>query len=227
MRNFAVGDEVLVIFPVPPNIVNKKLSTVWKGPFRITKILPNHVIEIKSTSRSKPQIVHTNRVCLFNHLEDVIANSEDKIQEVEQQDIPAREDESKQVHFTDDDDNDDDDDKDYHNEDDINDVNPIQPVQLQQPQPDTNSLNQTPICLATAIQANMYFRRVGWINPNPSYGHIHLSIDLSQIETHLNDMKTTIEHFRNNLQNIHHPLVKVRAQTFIKHSLEEANMLGI
>lgn len=81
------------------------------------------------------------------------------------------------------------------------------------------------ICLATAIQANMYFRRVGWINPNPSYGHIHLSIDLSQIETHLNDMKTTLEHFRNNLQNIHHPLVKVRAQTFIKHSLEEANML--
>jgi len=81
------------------------------------------------------------------------------------------------------------------------------------------------VCLATAIQANMYFRRVGWINPNPSYGHIHLSIDLSQIETHLNDMKTTLEHFRNNLQNIHHPLVKVRAQTFIKHSLEEANML--
>jgi hypothetical protein len=81
------------------------------------------------------------------------------------------------------------------------------------------------VCLATAIQANMYFRRVGWINPNPSYGHIHLSIDLSQIETHLNDMKTTLKHFCNNLQNIHHPLVKVLAQTFTKHSLEEANML--
>jgi len=121
--------------------------------------LPNHVIEIKSTSRSKPQIVHTNRVCLFNHLEDVIANSEDKIQEVEQQDIPAREDESKQVHFTDDDDNDDDDDKDYHNEDDINDVNPIQPVQLQQPQPDTNSLNQTPT--ASTITTNSSKRFTG------------------------------------------------------------------
>ncbi len=81
------------------------------------------------------------------------------------------------------------------------------------------------VILATTIHANMYFRRTGWINPNPSYGHIHLAINLSQIETHLDNMRGTLEHFRTNLHNIHHPLVKVRAHTFITHSLKEAKLL--
>ena len=71
-RSFKVGDEVLVIFPVPPNVANPKLSTVWKGPFKIVNILPNNVFEIKAGIRSALQKVHVNRVRLFHHLEDTL-----------------------------------------------------------------------------------------------------------------------------------------------------------
>jgi hypothetical protein len=70
-RKFELGDEVLVTFPVSPKIANKKLSPVWKGPFKIINFLPNNVFELKLTPRSKPLKIHINRCRLFNHLEDV------------------------------------------------------------------------------------------------------------------------------------------------------------
>ena len=74
-RNFTIGDEVLVIFPVPQHIVNKKLATIWKGPFKIVKILPNNIVDIRASPKSKIQRVHLNRVRLFNHLEDSIVSN--------------------------------------------------------------------------------------------------------------------------------------------------------
>lgn len=71
------------------------------------------------------------------------------------------------------------------------------------------------------VHANTYFRRIGWINPNPSYGHIHFSINLGKIITHLENMQLSLQHFDNKIQDIHHPLVKIRAHKFISGSLNE------
>ena len=70
-RNFKVGDEVLASFPVHQNIPNKKLASIWKGPYVIVEIHENSIITIKTSPKHKPIRLHTNRVVLFNHLADI------------------------------------------------------------------------------------------------------------------------------------------------------------
>ena len=123
-RQFEIGDEVLVIFPVSPKIANRKLSPIWKGPFKIINILPNNVFEIKLTPRSKTQKVHVNRCRLFNHLEDVKISSQPEedsgIESEEEQPL------KRQVRFNDDEDEDDYNDDDDNDDNDEGDPNPAQ-----------------------------------------------------------------------------------------------------
>ena len=69
-RLFQVGDEILASFPVHQNIPNKKLASIWKGPFVVVEINDNNIITIKASPKHKPIRLHTNRVVLFNHLSD-------------------------------------------------------------------------------------------------------------------------------------------------------------
>jgi hypothetical protein len=62
-RKFELGDEVLVTFPVSPKVANKKLSLVWRGPYKIINFLPNNVFELKLTPRSKTLKIHVNISC--------------------------------------------------------------------------------------------------------------------------------------------------------------------
>ncbi len=71
-RQFEIGDEVLVSFPIPINIVNKKLASMWKGPFAVIRVLSTNILDVKASPTSKLIRVHVNRVRLFNHLEDII-----------------------------------------------------------------------------------------------------------------------------------------------------------
>lgn len=70
-RQFEIGDEVLVSFPVPLSVVNKKLSTIWKGPFRVIEANEN-ILKVQSSPRSKIITIHVNRVQLFHHFKDVV-----------------------------------------------------------------------------------------------------------------------------------------------------------
>jgi hypothetical protein len=70
-RKFKLGDEVLVTFQLSPKIAKKKLSPVWRGPYKIINFLPKNVFELKLTPRSKTLKININRCQLFNHLEDV------------------------------------------------------------------------------------------------------------------------------------------------------------
>ena len=69
-RLFQVGDEILASFPVHQNIPNKKLASIWKGPFVVVEINDNNIITIKASPKHKPIRLHVNRVVLFNHLAD-------------------------------------------------------------------------------------------------------------------------------------------------------------
>ncbi len=105
-RKFELEDEVLVTFPVSPKIANKKLSPVWRGPFKIINFLPNNVFELKLTPRSKSLKIHINRCRLFNHLEDIKVD----LQTEEDSGIESEEEQTKirHVRFDDEDDSDDD-----------------------------------------------------------------------------------------------------------------------
>ena len=69
-RRFEVGDEVLVSFPINVSVVNKKLSPIWKGPFRVCEVNGN-ILKVQATPRSKTITVHVNRIQLFHHLKDI------------------------------------------------------------------------------------------------------------------------------------------------------------
>ena len=71
-RKFEVGDEVLASFPVHQNIPNKKLASIWKGPFAIIEVSENNILFIKASPQHRALRVHSNRVRLYNHLVDVI-----------------------------------------------------------------------------------------------------------------------------------------------------------
>ena len=69
-RNFAVGDEVLASFPVQQSVPNKKLASIWKGPYAIIELCENNIVIIKASPQSKAIRLHSNRIVLFNHLAD-------------------------------------------------------------------------------------------------------------------------------------------------------------
>ena len=71
-RRFEIGDEVLASFPINQHIPNKKLASIWKGPFSIIQVCENNILLLKASPKHKTIKIHTNRVRLFNHLIDVI-----------------------------------------------------------------------------------------------------------------------------------------------------------
>ena len=122
-RHFEVGDEVLISFPVNAKIVNKKLASIWKGPFSVIKVADKNILYAKASPHSKTIRTHTNRVRFFQHFNDIITTPvalpvhDEK--PVQQNDGSATDDDS-------DVDNDDFDDQDY-NDDENNHVQPEPP----------------------------------------------------------------------------------------------------
>ena len=70
-RHFEIGDEVLVSFPIDQKITNKKLASIWKGPFSIIEVRDNNIVDVKSSPRNKTIRVHTNRIRFFHHFVDI------------------------------------------------------------------------------------------------------------------------------------------------------------
>jgi len=75
------------------------------------------------------------------------------------------------------------------------------------------------------VKANTYFQKVGWISPSPSYGHIHLSIDLEKVEQHLHNMLTTLNHLHWQLIEFRRPAIKQRCQHFMVSTISELKLL--
>lgn len=71
-RHFEIGDEVLASFPVHQSIPNKKLASIWRGPFAIVEIGDNNILFIKASPRHRAIRIHTNRIRLYNHFADVV-----------------------------------------------------------------------------------------------------------------------------------------------------------
>jgi hypothetical protein len=162
-RHFTVGDEVLVIFPVAANILNKKLSPVWKGPFQVTNILNNNVLEIKASPRARTQRVHVNRVRLFNHLEDTISSPEETKEENvdREENAPKKLKFDKTIQIRKFDDDDDDDDVDYYEDDeDVDQVDPQPGPALPGPVPPPPAQAPPPLGLLDRVALDLFPGRV-------------------------------------------------------------------
>ena len=66
-RDFRVGESVMLFYPQLKKGRTKKLSKLWRGPFRVlTRPSPVNA-QIQDLGTLKKQVVHTNRLKLFHH----------------------------------------------------------------------------------------------------------------------------------------------------------------
>ena len=79
--------------------------------------------------------------------------------------------------------------------------------------------------IVATVQTNTYFRRVGWITPNPSYGHVHLTIDLMTTHKHIESLNSVLQTLHDQIHTIPHQIVRIRARTFIHNALKETQNL--
>ena len=68
----------------------------------------------------------------------------------------------------------------------------------------------------TLTQGNAYFQQVGWINPAPSYGHIHMVIDTNLVWNYITKVKEGLGLMRKAVNILPHQDVKRRATTFFE-----------
>jgi len=62
--NFIIGDFVLVGDPDPVRRPGRKLSLLWKGPFRVTDVLNNYIFEVENIVNNV-KVVHGDRVRFY------------------------------------------------------------------------------------------------------------------------------------------------------------------
>ncbi|KAK4021819.1 hypothetical protein OUZ56_003728 [Daphnia magna] len=61
-ENFEVGDRVLLDVRVTQLGTSKKLNPRYQGPFRVSKVFPNHTVEIRAYNGNGTQLTHVNRL---------------------------------------------------------------------------------------------------------------------------------------------------------------------
>ena len=61
-EKFEVGDRVLLDVRVTKLGTSNKLNPRYQGPFRVTKVFPNHTVEIRSYNGNNKQLTHVNRL---------------------------------------------------------------------------------------------------------------------------------------------------------------------
>ena len=78
---------------------------------------------------------------------------------------------------------------------------------------------------SSVVDANTYFQIVGRINSSPSYGHVHLTIDLNRVETHLDNMFNTLKDLYFKAVEFRQPHISARCQKFLINTKEELKIL--
>ncbi|XP_071153837.1 uncharacterized protein [Mytilus edulis] len=61
-QNFRKDDEVYVYFPVKKPVMSSKLTSFWKGPFKILDKYGDITYKVDCGYRGKPQVIHVDRL---------------------------------------------------------------------------------------------------------------------------------------------------------------------
>jgi len=80
---------------------------------------------------------------------------------------------------------------------------------------------------STLVKTNTYFRRSGFIVKNPSYAHVHMQIDLTNLQNQIKDIDSAILHFHKLEKFNNHSHIKLRANTFLKHSYKQIQQMHV
>ena len=77
----------------------------------------------------------------------------------------------------------------------------------------------------SVIEMNTYFQKAGWISPSPSYGHVHMTINISLLETHIKTLLSTLNHLHAETMQHQRPQVKARGHNFLIQSISELKLV--
>ena len=67
---------------------------------------------------------------------------------------------------------------------------------------------------------NAYFQHLGWVSPAPSYGHIHMIVNIDTIEKQIKNVQTSIELINKTIE-------KRRASAFFRKATTELSKINI
>ena len=70
--------------------------------------------------------------------------------------------------------------------------------------------------LITVVKANVYFQQVGWVNPAPAYGHIHMTVDTDKVSLQIKEVSDGISMMKKAVDMLTHPNAKRRASSFFE-----------
>ena len=79
----------------------------------------------------------------------------------------------------------------------------------------------------SVIDTNTYFQKVGWISPSPSYGHVHMSVNISLLETHIQTLLSTLNILHAETMQHHRPHAKFRGHNFLIKTISELKLLKL
>ena len=83
-EKFVTGDEVYVYFPVKKVGQSSKLSSFWKGPFKVLSQVSNVLYKVDCGRKNEPQIVHCDR--LRKRLSQNLSGEQDILEQNESDD---------------------------------------------------------------------------------------------------------------------------------------------
>ena len=69
--------------------------------------------------------------------------------------------------------------------------------------------------------SNAYFQHLGWVSPAPSYGHIHMIVNIDTIEKQIKNVQTSIKLMNKTIEGLQHSNVKRRASNFSEKLLQD------
>ena len=72
-----------------------------------------------------------------------------------------------------------------------------------------------------------YFQHIGWVNPAPSYGHIHMIINTDIIQNQIKNVGEGIKLMQKTIEVLHHSNVKRRATAFFQKATTELHEINI
>lgn len=71
-------------------------------------------------------------------------------------------------------------------------------------------------CSISISDGKAYFQHLGWVNPAPSYGHIHMVVNIDIIQNQLKNVGKGIELMKKTIEGLQHSNVKKRATAFFR-----------
>ena len=77
-----------------------------------------------------------------------------------------------------------------------------------------------------STDAGIYFHQVGYMVGEPSYGHVHFTVNTAEMLSHLQELQQAVATIRKQVHGIPHVTVRARAETFLHNAHDDITKMA-